>query len=195
MTKKLFLSLLLLAASPAFAQLGVVGTATFSGSSAQDRNALSTANPFSSKTKLGFGAFLRGDANLIANLEAGVFYTPRSYTVGPNSSINLPTLEIPLLLRITAIPLLSFAVGGYYAYKIGDATAEGTAIPLLYTPLNFNSHDFGLCAAAGFQFPLGPIALMAEARFLFGLADLDPDPIGTLKTRNLQLLAGVILKI
>lgn len=195
MKKKLCFWVLLSVATPAFAELGLVGTLTFSGSSARDRSAAVTTNPFTSKTKLGFGAFLRGDGNPVANLEAGFFYTPRSYTVGPNSAINLPTLEIPLLVRITAIPFLSLGAGGYYAYKIGDATTEGTAIPLLYTPLNFNSHDFGLCAAAGFQLPLGPIALMTEARFLFGLTDLDPDPIGELKTRNVQLLAGVILRI
>lgn len=182
-------------AAPAYAGLGVLGTLTFSGADGRDRNALNTTNPFTSKGRLGFGAFLRGDANYTANLEAGVNYTPRTYGVGTaNGTITLPTLEVPLMLRITALPILSFGIGGYYAYKIGDATAEG-AIPLVYSPLNFNSHDFGLVGAVGVQFPLGLLALLGEFRYMFGLSDLDPDPIGELKTRHFQFLAGVLFKI
>lgn len=52
--------------------------------------------------------------------------------------------------------------------------------------------DFGLVGGAGFQFPVGPGAILLEGRYTHGLSNLSDDPNEDIKVRNrsIAVMAG-----
>lgn len=186
------LAALMLSAPAAHASsVGVVGVLDFANfSSTKNFTTGTTPSPATGGTSLGFGGFLRGDDAL--TFELGVLYVPRKISgavtgTGASTDITFNTLEIPVLLRFQAIPLLSLGFGAYYGYRLGDPSlSAGGTVPA------FNRHDdYGLMAAAGFEFPFGPAGLLAEARYVFGLRDQSADNTGSLYWRNWEVVAGV----
>jgi len=176
-------------------QLGLLGVMTLGGTDGVDRGSLASPNPYSGNTSFGGGVMIRGAGNPFFNLELNALYAPRKYAFAGGGQATFPMLEIPLMLRFTPIPLLAFGFGGYYAVKIGDVSTTGT-LPAAYNPPTFGTHDYGLVGAAGLQLPFGPMmAFLLEARFLMGLADLDPSLVGVLKVRQWEFVGGFLFKI
>ena len=176
--------LVLLAASPAFADIGLYGLMNLGNASSVPRT-LPPSSPFSGKTGWGGGMFFRGSSNPVVNFEVNVDYVSRKLDGGSAGDISFNMLEVPAFLRFT-LPVITFAVGGYYAMRLGNPTSSTGAFAG-----SFNTHDFGLAAAAGVDYSFGPAGLFAEVRYLFGLANMDPQPLSTLYWRNWQFLAGV----
>lgn len=160
--------------------IGVYGAFNLTGTS-------SAPATYGGKFNLGFGAFVRGDMIPGLDLEIGATVLKRTYDTNPGT-FDFQTLEIPVMLRVTAIPVLTLGGGIYGAFKLGSITNNGGTPPAL------KGFDFGLCLAGGVEFPLGPAGLFAELRYLFGLANLD-DGGGTFQTRNVQGIAGVRIGI
>ncbi len=159
---------------------GLLGVLNFSNASTTTTLTAPTAP--SGASSFGFGGFLRGSGP--ATVEVDVLYMPRKLSNGTATDFTMNVLEVPLFFRFTGIPFVSLGAGGYYALRLGTPTGAGTTT-------NFGSHDFGLMAAAGFEIPIGPVGLLAEARYLFGLADMGAPTSGSLRWRNLEFAFGV----
>lgn len=170
------------------AGIGVYGLGNVTGSSSTPppAGALLTGN-----FNFGFGAFVRGDLVPGLDLEIGADVIQRTYGVNGIGDFNFKALEIPVMVRLTAIPVLTAGAGLYGAFKLGDTVQNPN--PLVGAP-TLKGFDFGLIAALGVEFPLGPAGLFAELRYLFGLSDID-DGANSLQTRNIQGVAGVRIGI
>jgi len=143
----------------------------------------SGATTWSSKSSFGFGALIASDNSPILNLEIGIIYVPRKF-LETLTERNLTVLEFPVLLKVTAIPFIFFGVGGYYA-RVIDANGADTV---------FDSNDYGLGADIGLRLPIAPkIGLMADLRYLFGLANVDKRANTTLNMRNFEILVGLTI--
>lgn len=186
----LALSSLSLAPKALAAGIGVYGIAGVTGSSATP-----PANPlppsYSGRWNAGFGAFVRGDMVPGLDLEIGASVLKRTYALNDLGTMDFQTLEIPVMLRLTALPIFTAGAGLYGAFKLGNQNNAAAIAGIAPTLKGF---DFGLVAAAGVEFPFGPAGVFAELRYLFGLADLD-DGANSLQTRNLQGVAGVRIGI
>jgi hypothetical protein len=91
-------------------------------------------------------------------------------------------LALPLLLRARFGDRVSLGVGAYGAFGIGTRWAGAGAAERL---------DFGAVGSMAFQAPISArFALLLEARYLYGLRDLEFTAEGS-GWRDVQLLAGL----
>jgi hypothetical protein len=170
--------------------LGVYGIAGLTGSSATPPGPI-LPPAYHGRWNLGFGGFVRGDMVPGFELEIGASFLKRTYRLNDVGNMDFQTLEIPVMVRVTGIPILTLGAGTYGAFKVGDRNVEPAAAGLAPTLKGF---DFGLVGALGVEFPFGPAGVFAELRYLFGLSDLD-DGAYSLQTRNFQGIAGVRIGI
>ena len=167
------------------AGIGVYGVAGLSGTA-------STPPPtYGGKFNAGFGAFVRGDMIPGLDLEIGATLLKRTYNLNDLATFDYQTLELPIMLRVTAIPILTVGGGIYGAFKLGSQTTDPAVAAVAPTVKGF---DFGLVGALGVEFPFGPAGVFAELRYLFGLTNMD-DGGGSFQTRNMQGIAGVRIGI
>jgi hypothetical protein len=164
--------------------IALLGGASLTGSSTSSAAGVTTPT-FDSKVNFGFGVALRFTDNSFLNFELGALYMAREYGTGAGSDVTFNMLEIPAMMRFTLIPILNLGAGVYYAYRIGGNSDGGGP-----AANSFNKSDLGLVASVGLDFPLGPGALVFDARYLFGLSSIEPASVGTLYTRNWEFLAG-----
>lgn len=191
MTKRwAFLSLLLGAlcvtprAAEAF-QLGVYGVLSKAGTSASPP-AIPVPPEYSGEWNGGFGAYLRDSSSLFLNMEIGAQVLKRTYTPNNTGDFSQTMLDIPVMLRFTAAPILTIGVGGYTSFRMGDLTS--TSGPVL-TP-NLRGFDYGLVGAVGLEMPFGPIGLFTEVRYYFGVTDMDRGA-SNFYTRQFNVLGGL----
>lgn len=149
-----------------------------------------------------YGAFLDFRLDRAFSLETGVQVLPRTYVTDVPSLLTGYTstiryLEVPLLLRFNALPLLSFAAGGYFAQGIGDTElvgrVGGTQIAVIQSieSASIRKQDYGLLGSVRIELPLAPaIRLLVDGRYLYGLRNVDTSG-GSLKWRDLQLMGGL----
>ncbi len=111
-----------------------------------------------------YGATLEFSVAPMINLEFGAIQTSNKskstialgYQVTENKS-----LVIPLLVRFTALPIIDFGVGGYYAtvpktYKITETTIPGGTTGE-NDVTDASSNDYGLRARVRAKIPLAPM--------------------------------------
>jgi hypothetical protein len=144
----------------------------------------------STTAKPGFGFGAAGAIGIIPfilEVDVGVLYMKRIWT---QSSVDLSyaTLQIPVMARVSAIPIISPGVGAYFATAMGDMSVGSTTTT--FASAGFNSLDIGLIGSVEAKFGILPmVKLVVDGRYLFGLTN--SATTGDAKTREFQLLAGV----
>ena len=151
----------------------------------------------SSKVGLGFGALIGFDMGKILTLETGALLINRKYsdTAGVLTT-SFGRVQIPLLIKFTSLPIVSFGAGPYLELAMGDIGRENTVTTAktstTYDATGFDSMDIGIAASACADIPLAPLmSLVLELRYNMGLMDLDRSPTDSFKFGGLQGLAGV----
>ncbi|MBC7691413.1 MAG: outer membrane beta-barrel protein [Methylotenera sp.] len=167
---------------------------------------------FNSKLSPGFGVLVNIPLTVIS-LQTGLLYVTKSFGIDDQSGfkdfyLKFKSLQVPVLARISPFPMLTVGLGGYYALGVGKITA-GAAFndPQLppnsrfdesgsYADTQFKRSDFGLEAAVGLKVPVDlGISIVGDARYLFGLLNRHTGTSGSMKTRDLEFLAGVSFDI
>lgn len=172
----LLLALVTLSSRAPAAEFSAVGALNFNRGAGAPTGAVGWA----SGTTFGGGVLLGQTANPFINLEGGFMFMPREYTEG-FLQYGFSTLEFPVMLRVTALPILSFAAGGYYARVVDH---KGT-------DLIINDNDAGLGLSVAVRFPIAPmIGLLFDGRYMHGLTNLDKRGT-TLNRRDFQILGGL----
>jgi hypothetical protein len=135
------------------------------------------------------------------DMQLELLYTQREITgsAGSESSgdsiswlSKLEYVQFPLTLKVTG-PVAGFKAYAFAGPNLGvrvnpdGATAGGT----------FENIDFGLDVGGGLEYPVLPlISLMLDLRYTYGITDVFNyyvgDGQGTLKSRDVKLLGGVI---
>lgn len=151
----------------------------------------------SSPLGFGFGALAAFGVAPGFEAETGLLFAPTVFGQGdPATERKFQQVQIPLLLRFTAAPMVSVGAGGYYAMNTGDletTPAGGTTTTQPLENTNIGGSDLGLVGSVGVNFSLAPmVSFLVDARYLLGLKDWDErGGADVAKTRQLQVLAGV----
>lgn len=180
----LALSLIALGSAPVHA-LEVIGVG---GLNFHSPSVERTGTSVDSATGIALGAYLGWGLFPGFGMETGVISTRRKMTLnvsGVEQKSRYAAIEVPLMLRFTALPVLSFGGGIYHARnsrKINGDTEDA----------NRKRGEFGTRLNARFTLPLAPlVGFVVEANYLLGLTDIDLDPNSSFKTREIQALVGV----
>jgi hypothetical protein len=104
---------------------------------------------------------------------------------------------IPALVRFTALPILSFGVGPYYAKFSDKVTISDSTSALTpngehtFASQGQSTSDYGLRADARAALTIAPLTnFLIDVYYDWGLKDLDTSSVSK-KTRNYGVLAGV----
>lgn len=135
----------------------------------------------------------------LLSLETGGLMVNRKYSMG-TQSFAFTRLQVPAVIRVTALPIISFGAGPYAEFSMGDVAFENSTtnqkLNLSYESLNFDSTDFGLVACIGADIPMAPLMkLTFDLRYNLGLKDYDNSASVSRKFGGLQFLAGVKLDL
>ena len=166
------------------------------------------------KTSVGGGVLLDSGLAPMVSLEVGVLYLPINHgltvnitsplTLSAPSETSYNALQIPVLMKFTLLPLVSFGAGAYYSKGLGSVkvhsdafTSAGLTFPASDTTESFadaslSDTDYGLMANAGMSFPFLPLMkFRADLNYLFGLKNINTTDTVTLKSRRILVTAGV----
>lgn len=180
-------------------EIGGLGVFNFSSPSADSNGSSITS---SSRLGFGFGGIINfsllpsfGSVDLL-DLEIGVFYLPRKYSQtsagGTKTDFSASWLQFPLLVRLNPVPFLTLGAGGYFAFAMSDMNRDDTSVP--FDQVGLGRTDLGLLASVGLRFPVAPtLNILAEGRYLIGLANLAKNSSDNFKFRDFQLLGGAVL--
>lgn len=160
-----------------------------------------TTQTISSKGGLTYGATFEFSMVPMFSIELGALSVARvnKYDLGATGVATTTSrgLEIPLMFRFTALPILDFGIGGYYAktpkkYKVSDSTIVGFPDGEYdIDPTEVESSDYGVRASVRGKFPVAPmIKILVDVNYSMGMKDIDKDPAVTEKNREFALLAG-----
>lgn len=158
--------------------------------------------------KVGFlaGGFLGIAVNDVFSVEPQAFYAQKGAKVsgsGVEGSVKIGYIEVPLLGKFwipseSQVKPFIFA-GPYVAFKVRckvDGTAfAGTSTDCDQTSeINLKSTDFGATGGAGLEFRAGKQVVRVDARYDFGLTDINDDSSTDntkIKTRSFAGTVGV----
>jgi hypothetical protein len=158
---------------------------------------------FNSDLTPSFGAFVKGGLAPGFSLELDVLYSQTKYTspdLNGGTDVSFHSWQFPLLVRFTALPLVSFGAGIQFEKATGQLTIASGGVS---QDVDFASNDFGttnwsLPLVAGFHLPLAPaIDFLVDLRYLIGLTNLETNGSGNSSTKisHFQALAGVSLSL
>ena len=174
--------LLLSAAIPARAQVGIQGGVNIASASASvDGADVDTGE----RTAWHVGAYAaRGG---LIGFHGGVYYSQKGFSVGSGGDVELDYVEIPLLLRVKFLMLRAYA-GPNLAFEIncntsGDPAPGGVSFSCDET----NSFDFGWKVGAGGKLLIFSLDLAYE----WGTTDVWDTSNGSIKNRAFQVTAGI----
>ncbi len=180
-------------------ELGVVGVLGYTTYAPSPADPTST---YSANSGLGYGVLV--DFPWVPRLlavEGGLFYVPRSIhsvtSLGP-ADTTFNSLQIPVLVRFTGLPLVSFGAGGYFAGGLVNTSVSmnGWANPFDFSVVGLSQVDFGVLGSAALSLELLPgFNLYLDARYLLGLTNASTLPGVTAHFEELQLLSGIKLGI
>lgn len=152
------------------------------------------------KGALTFGATIQFNMMPAIALEVGAFSNGNKQTItvpGGSYDQDFRSLEIPLLVKFTGIPLVDFGGGVYYEMR--PTTYNVTNSPFA-SPANGSNtvdqtsdelNDFGVKLNARLKIPLAPLFhFLVDGSYKMGLKDLDKDPVDSRKAASYALLAG-----
>jgi hypothetical protein len=152
-------------------------------------------------TVSGKGGFLGGlsyTASLVPmiGLEIDGLYVTRKADlvltglVNQTQTFSQNVIEIPVLLRLHLMPLISVGVGPYFALGMGNVTVNGTSES--YSAAGVQTSDFGGVASVQLGLPLGLVKLSLDARYVLGMKEQSTDTsTNSEKNREIQILAGL----
>ena len=150
------------------------------------------ALPVSNSTGILLGASAALDLSEDWAVEFGMNYTKRKFSYDlatVHTEASLPTLEITGVLKYYMIPFINVNGGFYTGAAVGEATVGSTTAS--FSSLGLESSDFGMILGTGLRLPSSFVsAFTLDLNFLFGLKDLDSSA-GSLKMRDIQILAGI----
>jgi hypothetical protein len=163
---------------------------------------LTTQSPSSDVPGLGsgagftFGATIDFDLNPLFEVETGLMSVGEKFsqtTAGIETDMSTRAVEIPLLIRFSALPLIDFG-GGFYFQKF-NGTYSTSSPTFQDGSVDWNSNykqtDFGTKISARLRIPVAPLMhFLVDANYKFGLVDLDKGAT-SLKSRELGVLAGL----
>lgn len=194
--KKLAMVMLSLAFSAQAFDLSVVGVANFE--SARYSNLVGSVDT-SGKMGLGFGGLLDFDIGRTMAFETGALLVNRKYSIGATTT-SFSRIQLPAMIRITALPIIHFGAGAYLEFSMGDIGIESsttnTKVNVSYEAANFDSTDFGVVASVGADIPVAPLmSVTVDLRYNLGLKDYDNSIAITRKFSGLQVLGGLKLSL
>ena len=163
-----------------------------------------TGSTTSAKSEFMYGATVGLPFFPGLGLELGAFMAPRTSTtkdvLGNGNQTSAKFIEIPLMLRLNALPFISVGAGMYYGIGTGNVSTKsvsGSTVSSTPTEKNFSdsglvSSDLGIATSVRAEFSILPLmSIVGDVRYNIGLKDLDQSPLTTTKNRELQLLLGV----
>jgi hypothetical protein len=138
------------------------------------------------------------------DLETGLLWMPRKYSVLSSSALEMSamttgafqSLQLPVILRVTALPVVSFGIGGYFAHAIGDLLVSdylGNLSTSGFESQKLRPFDFGVLASVRGGMPVAPlVTAFAEFRYLQGLSEQSEGGPGvrSIKYREAQVFTG-----
>lgn len=140
-------------------------------------------------------------ANLFA-FETGLTYLTSKYTLALSTSkVETTRLQIPLLLRVIKLPIVSFGVGAYYEMGLGKVkltdTTTGASTNQSYKDTGIKSGDYGILADLRFRIPVGPkFGIVLDGRYNYGLAEMsETAPALKVKNSAIQAMGGISIMI
>lgn len=172
-------------ASAARADFAISALGTVNFESPKIENSLGQKVDSSSSMGLGIGGLVSVSLNDSVDLEAGALLINRRFDIGA-ANYRFRRLQIPAVLKITALPIVSFGGGVYTEWGTEDD----------YAALNYSSTDFGLIASVSADVPLLPLfALVFDLRYNLGLKNLDNTPNQSFHFGGIQFLTGVKFRL
>jgi Outer membrane protein beta-barrel domain len=120
-----------------------------------------------------------------------------------SASLRFSYIELPALLKYAKAtgPVRPYLIAGpSVAYRVGGVTLRDEATGEEEEPEdadeNIGKWDVGLGAGGGLQFPVGRSTLFVEARYTWGLSNInEEDEEFQIKNRGVQVLLGVAIPI
>lgn len=141
---------------------------------------------------------------LLLGFDAGVvhLWAERTTTQGGSwieTQARWKELQIPLILRLTALPVISPGVGLYYGLGMGniDHTTKVAGVfqssgSSSYQQAGLRGGHVGWVGSLRARFPLVPLVdFVVDGRYVSSLSDQARDASDTYKTSSVQILAGV----
>jgi hypothetical protein len=169
------------AATPALAQIGLVGGVNLAGVSASAAGAdVSTDD----RTAWHFGAFAsRGG---LLGLHLGVLYSQKGFGVG-GAAVDLDYLEVPLMLRVKFLMLRGYG-GVNLAFEINCAARNDPALNgVAFSCGDTESFDFGWKIGAGGQL----LFFSLDLAYAVSTMDIWKVEDGSIKNRVFQISVGI----
>ena len=166
---------------------GVLGGINFANTSIKTEPG---DGPVATSSNAGFiGGFSFKTSLTILTLEADALFVKKVVTEGVLST-GSNALEVPAFVRFTFFPFFNAGLGAYYSVGLGDIQRGVTT--LSYGAAGRNKSNFGLNASLQMELPIAPrISLIGDLRYIFGLTEESAFANQSVKTRELQFLAGV----
>lgn len=154
-------------------------------------------------TGYNFGAFLEvpvGNGN--------IYFQPEFLLLQKGGSLSLNVadvkttinyIDVPILLKLKILNSNLFNVnvlgGPSFGYATnGEQVENGTIIKLNFGEDNIQRFDVGIHAGAGLGLELGSLTVIGDARYLFGLSDLDGSD-RAIKNKGIMLSAGLQFRL
>ncbi|MBS1961077.1 MAG: outer membrane beta-barrel protein [Bdellovibrionales bacterium] len=178
------------------AMVNVLGGLNFQNDSIDPAQSGTT---LSAQGGVSYGASVEFGMNPMLGLELGVFSmakkTKATVAGAGEATATAHGIVFPVMVRFTALPVLDFGVGGYYATLSDKFTVSGSTIAGYpdgdQTSSTAEKSDYGLRAGVRAKLPVGPmLKVLVDASYNFGLKDTD-NTSTTEKTRGYTLMAGV----
>lgn len=150
---------------------------------------------------LGFGGLV--DFSLFPGfqLQTGALLLNNNYQTlvvnVPNANFGISSLHIPVMVRFSGLPIVSFGAGLYYGMFMGnvsrtDPTSGALVSETTLEAAGISSSDLGGIVSVGLDFPLAVISLYVDGRYYFGLKNLyTAATTDTLKSSGVLVLAGL----
>lgn len=182
-----------LVSTSAFASISIVGAlneGTLTGSGESDS--------LSAKPAFGAGILIDHPISIGTAIEFGAIYQGRKYDdTSSNYTVSSNAIQIPVLLRFTLLPMISFGAGGYWETGSGDITltndTDGSKSTLTYSGLGVKQSDMGLVGSIRLNFLMGPgMGFLVDGRYNYGLTNTSNNGT-TITNRAFQVLAGISL--
>ncbi len=155
-------------------------------------------------TGYNFGGFLEvpiGNGN--------IYFQPEFLLIQKGGDLNLNVsdiktivnyIDVPILLKLKILNANLFNVnvlgGPSFGYATsGEMVDNGTIIKLNFGEDNIKRFDLGIHAGAGVGLNLGSLTVFGDARYLFGVSDLDTSTDRIIKNRGIMISAGLQFRV
>jgi len=164
---------------------------------ANQRIAQTTTSSFTSDSYLTYGGGLVVGQPLSKGsllLETGLLYSVRKVGFGVDLTQEFQALNLPFMLKIKIIPMLSFGLGAYLSHGFGKvATSSNKAEKKLgFEGSGIEPLDYGLQLALGTNLTLtSSISLFGDLRFSYGINDIITSTTAEGYQRALVLMVGL----